>query len=602
MAVRYRVGLILLLLMIFLRPCRSAPSPLEAGELHSQKLVRQPVALVTFDHLLYAANRRSGTVSIIDLERRTVINEIKIGKSLSDLKMTSGGQLLLAVDEQQHQLILLKRDGRSVIVLKRLPVAYSPVSVCVSAEDDICWVASLWSKRITLVKILKSDRDQTLKILKEIDLPFAPREQLLIRNGKQLVVAYSHGGRLAVIDTQTKELRSVVTFSGHNIRGLAADRDGRELLVTHQLLNEYSSTSRNHVFWGGLISNMLRSISFEEFSATKETQSQHQYPKERRLAHWSFYPFGRPGSATGDPAKILLTKNGQTIVTLSGVNEIAVRTAPTQPFVRRDVGTRPTAVTTDADEKFAYVANTFDDTVSILQMSDLKIVETLSLGPRPALTPAERGELLFYNARSSLDGWYSCHSCHTDGHTNGLLNDNLSDGSFGDSKRILSLLGTGRTGPWAWNGSRKKLSTQIQASMKSTMQGNPEMINKENIQALEAYLLTLKPAPSISKARGMTESAAVLRGKKVFQHQGCVECHRPPRYTSSETYDVGLEENSGTNEYNPPSLLGVSQRAPFFHDNRASSLKDVLTRFQHGESEDLSTPQIKDLLAFLRSL
>ena len=138
--------------------------------------------------------------------------------------------------------------------------------------------------------------------------------------------------------------------------------------------------------------------------------------------------------------------------------------------------------------------------------------------------------------------------------------------------------------------------------MKSTMQGNPEMINTENIQALEAYLLTLKPAPSIAKARGMVESAAVLRGKTIFQQQGCVECHRPPRYTSSETYDVGLEENSGTNEYNPPSLLGVSQRGPFFHDNRASSLKDVLTRFQHGEGGDLSAPQIKDLLAFLRSL
>lgn len=94
----------------------------------------------------------------------------------------------------------------------------------------------------------------------------------------------------------------------------------------------------------------------------------------------------------------------------------------------------------------------------------------------------------------------------------------------------------------------------------------------------------------------------MVRGKKVFQQQGCVECHRPPRYTSSETCDVGLEEKSGTKEYNPPSLLGVSQRGPFFHDNRASSLRDVLTRFQHGDSEDLSAQQQKDLLTFLRSL
>ena len=158
MAVQYRVGLVMLLLMMILRPCWTAPSPLEAGELHLRKLVRQPVALVTSDQLLFAANRRSGTVSVIDLVRRTVIDEIKIGKRLSDLKMIAGGQLLLAVDDKQHQLILLKRDDRSLMVLSRLPIAYSPVSLCVTADGDMCWVASLWSKRITLVNISKSDR------------------------------------------------------------------------------------------------------------------------------------------------------------------------------------------------------------------------------------------------------------------------------------------------------------------------------------------------------------------------------------------------------------------------------------------------------------
>ena len=128
------------------------------------------------------------------------------------------------------------------------------------------------------------------------------------------------------------------------------------------------------------------------------------------------------------------------------------------------------------------------------------------------------------------------------------------------------------------------------------------MINTRNIHALEAYLQTLKPAPSIAKARRKADSAAVVRGEKVFQQQGCVDCHRPPLYTSSETYDVGLKEKSGTKEYNPPSLLGVSQRGRLFHDNRAASLEDVLKRFQHGDSESLSTQQIKDLLVFLRSL
>ena len=56
------------------------------------------------------------------------------------------------------------------------------------------------------------------------------------------------------------------------------------------------------------------------------------------------------------------------------------------------------------------------------------------------------------HAKLAHDGWFSCHSCHTDGHTNSRLNDSLGDGSFGAPKRVLSLLGVNDTAPWAWNG------------------------------------------------------------------------------------------------------------------------------------------------------
>src|SRR2546430_7868047 len=51
----------------------------------------------------------------------------------------------------------------------------------------------------------------------------------------------------------------------------------------------------------------------------------------------------------------------------------------------------------------------------------------------------------------------------SDGHTNGLLNDNFTDGSFGTPKRVLSLLGVKDTGPWAWTGHLDKLPEQIRS-------------------------------------------------------------------------------------------------------------------------------------------
>ena len=57
----------------------------------------------------------------------------------------------------------------------------------------------------------------------------------------------------------------------------------------------------------------------------------------------------------------------------------------------------------------------------------------MTLGPVPAPEPdaVARGERLFHDARLSHDGWMSCHSCHVDGHTNGLVADTLGDGSYG---------------------------------------------------------------------------------------------------------------------------------------------------------------------------
>jgi hypothetical protein len=121
---------------------------------------------------------------------------------------------------------------------------------------------------------------------------------------------------------------------------------------------------------------------------------------------------------------------------------------------------------------------------------------------------AAYGEELFFDARLSLDGWFSCHSCHSDGHTNGLLNDNQGDDSFNTPKKILTLLGGGETEPWAWSGSQIDLRNQVQKSIEFTMAGpsehGPRSSDRE-IEALTAFISSLEPAPGISAARGELE-------------------------------------------------------------------------------------------------
>src|SRR5262249_10137896 len=150
-------------------------------------------------------------------------------------------------------------------------------------------------------------------------------------------------------------------------------------------------------------------------------------------------------------------------------NEVALVGADDYSIRRLQVGRRPTAIVQAAPRQPVLVLNTFDDSLSVVDPRRGLVVGTIALGHQPALASADRGELLFFDAHLSRDGWMSCPSCHTDGHTNGLLADTLGDGSHGTPKRTLTLRGTALTDPWAWNGGKKYLQDQIEQSLTDTM-------------------------------------------------------------------------------------------------------------------------------------
>src|SRR5262249_54264343 len=238
--------------------------------------------------------------------------------------------------------------------------------------------------------------------------------------------------------------------------------------------------------------------------------------------------------------------------------------------------------------------------VSVIDLPQRKVLAEIRLGTQPKLSVAEQGESLFYDARLAHDGWFSCHSCHSDGHSNGLLNDNQGDGSFGAPKRVLSLLGVKDTAPWAWNGGMAELETQIRKSMRTTMHNRKP--TDEQVRALAAYLRTLSPPPPLERFAEKRDEAAIKRGQALFDRHACGKCHAPPTFTSGRTYNVGLTDEVGNTHFNPPSLRGVSQGGPYFHDNRAASLEDVFTRHRHQLKTPLPVDELRDLLDYLRSL
>jgi cytochrome c peroxidase len=228
------------------------------------------------------------------------------------------------------------------------------------------------------------------------------------------------------------------------------------------------------------------------------------------------------------------------------------------------------------------------------------VADTIRLGPEPNFTLVQEGERLFYDARLSLDGWFSCHTCHTDGHSNGRKADTLGDGSYGAAKSVLSLLGTGATEPWAWNGSKRTLEDQVRDSMRMTMQPKTARGERE-VAGLTAYLRTLD-VPPVTESQ-LRDSQGIARGEKLFAARGCTTCHAPPIYSNSHVYDVGLDDGDGGNRlFNPPSLRGLIHKGPYFHDGRARTLEQVVGKYQHRLRTALSEDEVHDLVLFLESL
>jgi cytochrome c peroxidase len=558
--------------------------------------LRRPIALALADggKRLLVANRDSGTVAVLDTDRLRVVAETRFGRKLSDMSATADRKLLLVTDEEAGEVVLIAHRQGVLRELRRLKVGLTPISVCVSDDDNLATVACLWPRRLMIIDLAAARKrgsgQAAAPAAATLDLPFAPRRQLLVPGSARLIVADAFGGKLAVVDLRRKVIESVRGLTAHNIRGLALDGRRRSLLLTQQVLYGQGHTTKGNIPTGNLITNNVYKLSLATLLD----------PRADILREDRVYALGDVELGAGDPAEVVETEDGSLLVTLAGMNELAVGRPEAATWTRLPVGRRPTALAVDAPARRAYVANTFADSVSVVNLRGPRVLAEVRLGVAPELRPEERGELLFHDARLSFEGWYSCQSCHPDGHTNGRLNDNFSDGSFGTPKRVLSLLGAKDTGPWAWNGKMSDLETQVRTSVKSTMQGpNP---SAEQVRDLTAYLRTLSPPPGLLKARGTIDAESLKRGRKIFAREKCATCHSPPTYTSPKAYDVGLRDEAGTRHFNPPSLRGVSQGGPYFHDNRARTLEEVFTLYRHQLAAQLSEQEVRDLVHFLGSL
>jgi YVTN family beta-propeller protein len=568
-----------------------------AEELHDRGEWRKPVAAVLLndDQTLVVANSGTGSLSVIGFApgadgavASSLQREVRIGTSLTDLVQIPATHWLLATVAGSHQLRTVKLEGNAVVPGQELDVAEHPVSVCVSNDGTLASVASLWSRKLTLVGISRDGEGVTLQRLVELPVGFAPRLQLIL-DDNHILVADAFGGKLALLDVGERTVRELRPIKGGNIRGLALSHDRQSVVFAHSIQNPLAYTDFNDVHWGMLTQNVLREIPLSKLLDQTYTAAD---VKVRQV--------GQPGFGAADLAGLVQQANGEWLVLSSGTGDVSILQTPAGVRDRVHVGDRPLKVLLHGESR-AYVVNQLSDSISVVDPQAGRLIETISLGPNPPPTPASRGERLFFSSALAHDNWLSCHSCHVDGHTTDGLVDTHSDGTFGTPKRILSLLGTRDANPWAWNGGFRDLHEQVSQSVTSSMQGPQPTVDQ--VSDLVAYLHTLSPAPPIRRPTTDAEKTLVVAGRQVFEREACAKCHVPSlTFTTDAVFDVGLVDELGLSKFNPPSLRGVSQRSAFLHDGRAKSLRSVLEDHSHQLQGALSPTDLNALLEFLQSI
>jgi YVTN family beta-propeller protein len=294
-----------------------------------------------------------------------------------------------------------------------------------------------------------------------------------------------------------------------------------------------------------------------------------------------------------------------------------------------EVGDNPRGIVLSPNGSAAYVNNTLAGTVSVIDTTAYTVASVITVTHIPLPPTLLNGKRLFHTSddpRLSLAQWISCSTCHFEGEHDGRT----WFFGFAGPRNTTSLLGMVETYPLRWSGEWDESADSEFANRKENFGSGlidgemncslsppdcvsphpPNQSRSYDLDCLAAFADSLQVPLSPTHTHGEPFTEAEQRGQAIFNSPalGCVACHPPPLYTDQQMHDVGTataDEQIGP-EYDTPTLRGLYDSFPYFHDGSAPTLYDALTRsspeIEHDVRGRLTEREIADLIAFLLAL
>ncbi len=575
---------------------------------------------------VWTACEASGSVVVVDVARRVKVAEIAVGGQATD-------------------------------------VAFSP-------DGSRAYVSNRLDDSISVIDVAARKVQQTIPVGDE------PHGLLTDRSGRMLYVLNTSARDLSVIDLATgRETRRLAT--SRYPWSLALSPDGSRMLVTNALarLGQFRTppmsevtvldAPRAQVADRRVVpeSNLLLGVAWHpsgEFALATLNRTKNLVPMTRILQGWTItnglavlWKDGRvdqvlldePQRYFADVTDVAITPDGKkAFATSAGTDKVAVidvgkllsLVKRTSDEGRRDVlpnwlgasaefvvaripvKSNPRGITVAPDGATAWVANTLDDSLSVIDVARNEVVARVDLGGPKQRTHIRWGEQLFHSANITFQRQFACATCHPDGHVDGLTYDIEADGIGVSPVDNRTLRGIYDTDPFKWEGTNATLARQCGARL-AVFFTRIAPFTPEELRAVNDYTVTISRPPNRYRPLGAPLTEAQRRGKVLFErtrtsdgreipNEGrCVFCHFPPYFTDRQQRDVGTQQPSDRQgKFDTPHLNNIYDSAPYLHNGMANTLEEIWTVHNphdtHGYTNDMTKDQLNDLIEYLKTL